>query len=200
MTDEPFDLAQCLARVRASDPDAARALVEHLYPLVIRIVRSHLPVRTAEEDLAQEVFGRLFARLEQYQERRGIPFEHWVARLAVRTCLDALRAERRRPEVRWADLPEEQVAVLEFLLVEDKGASDASPNSACEVVEKLLRGLPPADRLVIRLLDMEQKSVREIASLTGWNVPLIKVRAFRARRKLRKLAHQLREEMPYEEL
>jgi RNA polymerase sigma factor (sigma-70 family) len=200
MTEEPFDLAQCLSWVRESDPDAARALVDHLYPLVIRIVRSHLPVRTAEEDLAQEVFGRLFARLEQYQERVGISFEHWVARLAVRTCLDALRAERRRPEMRWADLPEDQAAVLEFLLVEEKELSEASPESARDVVEMLMGGLAPADRLVIRLLDLEEKSVKEIASLTGWNIPLIKVRAFRARRKLRKLAQQLQKEMPYEEL
>lgn len=200
MTEELFDLAQCLVRVRESDPDAARALVDHLYPLVIRIVRSHLPVRTAEEDLAQEVFGRLFARLEQYRERAGIPFEHWVARLAVRTCLDAQRAERRRPEMRWADLPEDQAAVLEFLLVEEKEPPEASPESARDVVEMLMSGLSPADRLVIRLLDLEEKSVKEIASLTGWNIPLIKVRAFRARRKLRKLAQQLQKEMPHEQL
>ena len=94
MTENPSDLAQCLSRVRQSEPEAARLLVERLYPLVIRIVRSHRPVRTAEEDLAQEVFAKLFARLDQYQERSDVPFEHWVSRLAVRTCLDALRAER----------------------------------------------------------------------------------------------------------
>lgn len=200
MTEESFDSARCLARVRESDPDAARALVDRLYPLVIRIVRSHLPVRTAEEDLAQEVFGRLFARLEQYQAREGVPFEHWVARLAVRTCLDALRAERRRPELRWADLPEEQAAMLEFLLVDEKEPPQASQESGRDLVEKLLSRLPAPDRLVIRLLDMEEKSVKEIASLTGWNIALIKVRAFRARRKLRRLAEQLKEEMPHEEL
>ncbi len=199
MTEEPFDPAGCLARVRGDDPAAAAALVEHLYPLVIRIVRSHLPVRTGEEDLAQEVFGRLFARLDRYQERPGIPFDHWVSRLAVRTCLDALRSERRRPEVRWTDLPEEQAALLEFLVVDEKAAPAGSPTSARELLERLLSGLPPDDRLVVHLLELDGKSVREIALITGWSVSLVKVRAFRARRKLRKLAEKLRKEMPHEE-
>ena len=61
-TDPPFDLAGCLDRVRQRDQVAARELVDHLYPLVIRIVRSHLPRRVAEEDLCQEVFMKMFSR------------------------------------------------------------------------------------------------------------------------------------------
>jgi RNA polymerase sigma factor (sigma-70 family) len=200
MTGDDFDLAQCLQRVREQDQNAARALVERLYPLIIRIVRSHLPVRAAEEDLAQEIFVKLFTRLEQYQERSGVPFEHWVSRLAVRTCLDALRAERRRPELRWSDLPEEQSAWLEFMLVDEAARPDTAPASARELLEKLLSQLPPDDRLVISLMDLEEKSVKDIAALTGWNIPLIKVRAFRARRKLRKLAETFKKENPHERL
>ena len=200
MTGDDFDLAQCLQRVREQDQDTARALVERLYPLIIRIVRSHLPVRAAEEDLAQEIFVKLFTRLEQYQERSGVPFEHWVSRLAVRTCLDALRAERRRPELRWSDLPEEQSAWLEFMLVDEAARPDTAPASARELLEKLLSQLTPDDRLVISLMDLEEKSVKEIAALTGWNIPLIKVRAFRARRKLRKLAETFKKENPHERL
>ncbi len=199
MTQNSFDFAQCLARVRANDADAASELVGHLFPLVLRIVRSHLPVRTAEEDLAQEVFGRLFARLPHYQERPGIPFDHWVARLTIRTCLDALRAERRRPEARWADLPAEQAALLEFLTTDETPAPDASPQSARELVERLLSCLPPDDRLILSLLDLEQKSVREISALTGWGQSMVKVRAFRARRKLRRLAEALKFRSPDEE-
>jgi hypothetical protein len=66
--------------------------------------------------LAQEVFVKLFARLDRYEAQAGIPFEHWVSRLTVRTCLDALRAERRRPELRCSDLGEEENQWLEFLL------------------------------------------------------------------------------------
>ena len=117
VTDE-FDWRECLARVRQRDEEAAALLVARLYPLVIRIVRSHLPRRAAEEDLAQDVFVKMFTRLDQYQARPGTPFEHWVARLAVRTCLDALKAADRRPELRWGDLSEEQAAWLNFMLAD----------------------------------------------------------------------------------
>lgn len=192
MTTAESDVGRCLAGARRGDPESARALVELLYPLVLRIVRSHLPVRAAEADLAQEVFLKLFSRLDQYQPRAGIPFEHWVSRLAVRTCLDALRAERRRPEVRWSDLSEEQSAWLEFMLRDDAAAPAANATAAREVVDLLLSQLPPAAGLVIRLLDLEGKSVKEISQLTGWSRPLVKVRAFRARQQLRKLAQTVK--------
>lgn len=152
MTEDQSDLAQGLRRVRQGDPEASRSLVEALYPQVIRIVRSHLPVRAAEEDLAQKIFAKLFARLDQYQERGGVPFEHWVSRLAVRTCLDVSRAERRRPELRWSDLPEEQAAWLEFMVMDESAPPDTAPASARELLEKLLSQLPPDDRLIIKTM------------------------------------------------
>lgn len=191
MPDElpPFDIAACLQRVRQRDQAAARELVEHLYPLVIRIVRSHLPRRVAEEDLAQEVFLKMFTRLEQYQG--AVPFPHWVSRIAVTTCIDHLRAQKRRPEFRWADLSEGEAEVLDAVMTnhDDVAANDAI--AAHELVHKLLAQLKPDDQMVLRLLDLEQKSIAEIAEITGWNQSLIKVRAFRARRKLQKLFQEL---------
>jgi RNA polymerase sigma factor (sigma-70 family) len=188
-----FDLQQCLRKVRQHDQEAARALVEALYPLVIRIVRGHLPVRSSEEDLTQEVFLKLFTKLDQYQERAGIGFEHWVSRLAVRTCLDALRAEGRRPELRMADLSEDQTKMLDFLVGNEAAPPDSAPGPVRELLEKVLSQLRPDDRLVIGLLDLEDRSVKEIAAITGWSVTLVKVRAFRARRKLRKIAESFKE-------
>jgi RNA polymerase sigma factor (sigma-70 family) len=183
-----FDSGRCLERVRQHDQDAAAALVEGLYPLVIRIVRNHWARQSDEEDLAQEIFLKLFSRLDQYEARAGIPLEHWVSRLAVRTCLDALRAKGRRPEVRIGDLSEEQQAWLDYLTADESASPDSIAGSARELVGKLLSQLPPKDRLVITLLDLEEKSVKEISELTGWSPSLVKVRAFRARLKLRKLA------------
>ncbi len=189
MDDEAFDFAGCLERVRVRDQAAARQLVEQLYPQVIRIVRSHLPRRVAEEDLAQEIFLKMFTRLEQYQG--SVPFPHWVSRIAVTTCIDQLRAQKRRPEYRWADLPEEQAEVLEHVMSDDREPVPGEALAARELVNRLLDQLKPDDQLVIRLLDLEQKSLAEISGLTGWNQTLIKVRAFRARRKLQKLFQEL---------
>src|SRR5882762_9761086 len=112
MSESGFDMADCLDRVRKRDEDAARLLFHHLYPLVIKVVRSHLPRRMSEEDLTQTVFMKVFANLDQYS---GLaPLEHWVSRIAVNTCIKALRAERVRPEVRHADLSEEEVQMLDW--------------------------------------------------------------------------------------
>ncbi len=189
--DADFDLGACLERVRARDQDAARQLVEHLHPLVIRIVRGHLPRRVLEEDLAQEVFMKMFTRLDQYQG--SVPFPHWVSRIAVTTCIDHLRAQKRRPEFRWADLSETEAEVLDNVLADTSAADAGDALAARELVGKLLDQLKPDDRLVIQLLDLEQKTLVEIRDLTGWNTTLIKVRAFRARRKLKKLFEQLKQ-------
>jgi RNA polymerase sigma-70 factor (ECF subfamily) len=188
--DEPFDLVGCLDRVRQRDQAAARALVDHLYPLVLRIVRAHLPRRVAEEDLAQEVFMKMFTRLDQYQG--AVPFTHWVSRIAVTTCIDHLRAQKRRPEFRWADLSENEAEVLDAVMTDERDVGAGDALAARELVDKLMAQLKPDDQLVIRLLDLEQKTIAEIAALTGWNASLIKVRAFRARRKLHQLFEALK--------
>jgi RNA polymerase sigma factor (sigma-70 family) len=192
MSDEPpFDVAGCLDRVRRRDQAAARELVDHLYPLVIRIVRSHLPRRVAEEDLAQDIFLKMFTRFEQYQG--AVPFPHWVSRIAVTTCIDQLRAQKRRPEFRWADLSENEAEVLDAVMTNEKDVAANDAMAAHELVHKLLDQLKPDDRMVLQLLDMEQKTIAEIGELTGWNTSLIKVRAFRARRKLRSMFLELQQ-------
>jgi RNA polymerase sigma-70 factor (ECF subfamily) len=188
--EETFDLPGCLARVRESDQSAARELVEHLYPMVIRIVRARLPRRVAEEDLSQEIFLKMFTRISQYQG--SVPFTHWVSRIAVTTCIDHLRAQKRRPEFRWADLSENEADVLDAVLTNDRDVEAGDAMAAHELVHKLLDQLKPDDRLVLQLLDLEQKTLAEVSALTGWSITLIKVRAFRARRKLPKLFAELK--------
>src|SRR5271168_3920473 len=134
--DQPFDLVGCLGRVRLRDQVAARELVEHLYPVVIRIVRARLPRRVAEEDLAQEIFLKMFTRLEQYQGT--VPFPHWVSRIAVTTCIDQLRAQKRRPEFRWADLSESEAGVLDSVLTSEHDVAPNAALAASELVHKLL--------------------------------------------------------------
>src|ERR1700722_11257247 len=114
MSESGFDMPACLERVRARDEDAAREMFQHLFPLVIKVVRSHLPRRTSEDDLTQTVFMKVFANLNQYSGKA--PLEHWVSRIAVNTCIKALRAEKVRPEVRWADLSEDETQIMDWLV------------------------------------------------------------------------------------
>ena len=192
LPEQSFDVAACVERVRQRDEDAARALFRHLYPLVARLVRSHLPRRTSPEDLVQTVFMKVFANLARFSGT--VPLEHWVSRIVVNTCLNQLAAEKVRPELRWADLSEEQAGALEAAM---SGPEDLEPSenlAAREIVEKLLAQLAPAERLLLTLLYLEGRSAAEVQEITGWNVPVIKVRAFRARRKLRKQYEKLMSE------
>ena len=170
-------------RARSGDDDAARELIRQLYPLVAKIVRGYRPRRTAEEDLAQMIFVKVFQNLAQYSGK--VPMSHWVSRIAVNTCRKQLMAEKARPELRHADLSEEQAAMLENL-ASDNALSPDRKLAARDLVEKLLAMLKPVERLVIDMLYLQERSVAEVQKLTGWTAATIKVRAFRARQKLRK--------------
>jgi RNA polymerase sigma-70 factor (ECF subfamily) len=176
---------ELVAAVLREDENAARELVRELYPLVARLVRAHRPVRSAEEDLCQMIFIKILQKLSQYSGK--VPLEHWVSRIAINTCLNQIQAEKARPELREADLSEEQAAVVRNLAATaDELAPDQSFASR-QLVDHLMNALKPAERLVIDLLYLQQKSVDEIRRLTGWSGALVKVRAFRARQKMKQL-------------
>ena len=181
-----MDDSNASALVKAAlqhDDEAARALVRQLYPLVSKLVRTHRPRRTAEEDLCQMIFIKVFQKLSQFSGK--VPLEHWVSRIAVNTCLNQIESERVRPELRHADLSEEEQAVVENLAI---SADELAPDrrfASRQLVEHLLDALKPVERLAIDLLYLQGRSVEEIRKITGWSATLIKVRAFRARQKMK---------------
>jgi RNA polymerase sigma-70 factor (ECF subfamily) len=185
---EPLAL---LARVREHDEAASRALVERLYPLVARVVRANLPRRDEPEDLMQEVFLKMFSKLEQF--RGEVPFEHWVSRVALTTCLDQLRRQKVRPELRWTDLSEEEQFVLESMAATEE-PSDADAPRALELLNRLLDQLPATDAWLLRRVELEQKTLAEVCAETGWNGGAARVRLFRARHRLQKQFRQLEKE------
>src|SRR6266700_1003354 len=165
------------------DDEAARALVRQLYPLVAKLVRTHRPRRTAEEDLCQMIFIKVFQKLSQFSGT--VPLEHWVSRIAINTCLNQIESERVRPELRHTDLSEEEQAVVENLATSSSELAPDQRFASRQLVEHLLAALKPVERLAIDLLYLQGRSVEEIHKITGWSTALIKVRAFRARQKMK---------------
>lgn len=184
MTDLEFDIDDCLARVRLGDEEASRALVEHLSPTVLRIVRSKLPRNAVEEDLMQEIFVKVFEKLHQYKGE--VPLDHWVSRIAVNHALNAIRSQKARPEWRMADLPEEQEAALARELRASDHSQPSHALASRELVESILGTLSPDDQVLIRKLDVEEFTIAEVQQATGWSAAYIRLRAFRARKKLSK--------------
>src|SRR5438105_7367501 len=172
-----------VARALRHDDEAARELVRRLYPLVAKMVRSHRPRRTSEEDLCQMIFIKVFQKLGQFSGK--VPLEHWVSRIAVNTCLSQIESERIRPELRYADLSEEEQAVVGNLAVSSEELAPDRQLASRQLVEHLLQMLKPVERLVIDLLYLQGRSVEEIHQITGMSVAAIKVRAFRARQRMK---------------
>ncbi len=135
---------------------------------------------------------KMFTRIDQYQG--AVPFTHWV--VADR------RHDVHRPPARaetaprvpvGADLSERETQVLDNVITSENDVAPGDAVAAKELVQKLLERLKPEDRMVIQYLDLEQKTIAEISALTGWNTTLVKVRAFRARRKLQRFYRELTE-------
>lgn len=170
------------AWVNRQDETAARELIQQLSPVVLKSVRRRRPAQADEEDLTQVIFAKIFAKLPQYSGL--VPLEHWVSRIAVNTCLNQLKHEMVRPESRLNEFDEQA------LLNQPAAAADEAPGSSQEearqVLEKMLSGLKPDERKVLQMLHLEEKSAEEISRQTGWSASLVKVKAFRARNKLRK--------------
>jgi RNA polymerase sigma-70 factor (ECF subfamily) len=186
----PSEWAAQVARARAGDETAAGWLVAALHGPVLRIVRSHLPRGADEQDLVQEVFMKTFGGIDGYLGLQ--PFPNWVARIAVNTCYDHLRRQKARPEIRFADLSAEDIGFVENI-IEREPVSNNSPaaTDGLGLVEKLLATLHPREQIVLRMLDLEKKPVREVCDLTGWGASKVKVTAMRARQKLNQTLKRL---------
>src|ERR1700736_982989 len=179
-----LDASELVQAALRHDDEAARELVRRLYPLVAKMVRSHRPRRTSEEDLCQMIFIKVFQKLGQFSGK--VPLEHWVSRVAVNTCLSQIESERIRPELRHADLSEEEQAVVENLATATDELAPDRQFASRELIEHLFEFLKPVERLVIDLLYLQGRSVEEIHQITGLGAAAIKVRAFRARQKMKK--------------
>ena len=170
--DEPTD-ERLIQSTLAGDDEAFAELVRRhkrkVFGTAARFARNDHDL----DDICQEIFIKVHHHLGRF--RGAAPFEHWVSRIAVRCCYDFLRKTRR----------ERQNVPLDGLEI---GAPDnVSAARAAEVLRWAMAGLSADERLVITLLELEEKSVREVADLTGWSESNVKVRAHRARKALKRI-------------
>jgi RNA polymerase sigma-70 factor (ECF subfamily) len=180
---EPTD-AELIAAVLDGDSASFEPLILKYQPRVFATARRYARRESEVEDIVQEVFIKAFQKLNGF--RGEAPFEHWLMRLAVRTCYDFLRGHQRNRETAFSELTEPEADWLDRFVVEPDGAGE-NADAARQLVDRILSRLSPPARMVITLLEIEGRPVKEIAAMTGWSVPLVKVRAFRARAEMRKI-------------
>src|SRR6185503_14451440 len=182
---------ELIAAVLKGETASFEPLVKRYQPRIFATARRYARRESEVEDIVQEIFIKAFQKLASY--RAEAPFEHWLMRLAVRTCYDFLRGHQRNRETAFSELTELDGDWLERFIAQP----DIEPDdlmAARQLIQRVLEELSPSARLVITLLEIEEKSVKEIAKLTGWSVPLIKVRAFRARAEMRKIVARIAKE------
>ena len=179
---------ELIAAVREGDTASFEPLVVRHSPRVFATARRYARRESEIEDIVQEVWSKAFQKLPGF--RGEAPFEHWLMRMAVRTCYDFLREHQRNRETSFTELSESETDWLDRFVAAPDTASDES-SAARQLIERVLAMLSPSARLVITLLEIEDRSVKEISGLTGWSVPLVKVRAFRARAEMRKCLQRI---------
>jgi RNA polymerase sigma-70 factor (ECF subfamily) len=182
------DEAELLQRIRAGATGEFAELVRRHQPRVCGLLHRYERDAQRVEDLAQETFLKAWRALDQFDGRA--PFEHWISRIAVRTALDHLRREKRHKNE--IGLPELGEDVLDWLRGPDE-RNELDSRDAAEVLQRAMRELSPADRVVITLQELEGCSVKEIAAVLGVSGIAVRVRAVRARAKLKRALEKLSE-------
>jgi RNA polymerase sigma-70 factor, ECF subfamily len=134
------------------------------------------------EDVAQEVFLRLYFSLEQL--RAAEVFEPWLYRLTVNAAYDYLRRQRRRGESRMADLSETQVILADAAAGKRQRDDELYKAGIRETAQALLAHVSEQDRILLTLKEVEGLSLKELEKVYGANENALKVRLFRARQRV----------------
>jgi RNA polymerase sigma-70 factor (ECF subfamily) len=183
-----LDLAR---QAQAGDESAFAEIVRRYSPRVFRVASRFFRQRSLVEEAAQEVFLKAYTQLGSFEGRGSL--EGWLTRIATNTCLNMVRGAKRRPEFTVSDLTENEQNWLEQQSVSERGEPQSVENSlvATDLADRLLSVLSPEDQQALLMIDGEAASIKEVAEVTGWSESKVKVRAFRARRKVREAMEKL---------
>lgn len=181
------DDAELVAAIRGGAPEEFTELVRRHQSMVFSILGRYERDAHRVEDLAQVAFVKAWRALERFDGRS--PFSHWLARITTRVALDHLRRARRdERQVALEDLGPE---ASEWLQAEDSDEEN-SPAAARELLDMAMAQMSPEDRVVLTMMELEEQTVEETARTLGWTGVRVRVRAYRARKKLARIISALR--------
>ena len=181
-----------VAAVLHGDEAAFEQLFERHRRFVAHIAGRFFRKHEQIEEIIQETFIKVYFALPTYRGAQNSSFAAWLRRITVNTAYDELRRRHRHPERLVSELTEDETTWLDTQLHAGGSDQDAEASiMARDLAAKLLDRLEPDDRLVLTLLEAEECSTAEIAQLTGWSIAKVKVRAHRARKRLRRVLQKL---------
>src|SRR5580700_4530080 len=188
--------AALVRRVQAHDEMAFREVVERYQSKVFSIIYGILRNRNDAEDIAQQVFAKIYFSIRNFDFRSSLLT--WIYKITVNECYDYLRKKRVRKLVYESDFSQEDAQRLES---SEPAVDTATPIDRRivqqDLVVKLLSKVSEEDRTLILLKEVEGHSVEELAAMTGLNENTIKVKLFRTRQKLLRAAGRLTRTRPF---
>jgi len=182
-----LDLAR---QAQAGDESAFAEIVRRYSPRVFSVASRFFRQRSLVEEAAQEVFLKAYTQLGSFEGRGSL--EGWLTRIATNTCLNMVRSSKRRPESTVSDLTDDEASWLDHQSAGDGEQSSVEKDLvATDLADRLLSVLSPEDQQALLMIDGEDASIKEVADVTGWSESKVKVRAFRARKKVREAMEKL---------
>jgi RNA polymerase sigma-70 factor (ECF subfamily) len=178
--------AQLVELILSGEETAFENLFDRYKRLVAAIAGRYFQRPEQIEEIIQISFAKVYFDLKTFRGEYNFSFASWIGKIATNACLDALRAQKRKPENLWCEFSD---AETEILFADAATNEKTAENFVVErdLAKKLLSRLTAEDRAILQMLDAEEMTVREVAEITGWSNAKIKVRAFRARNALRKI-------------
>lgn len=178
--------AQLVALVLSGDETAFEIIFDRYKRLVASIASRYFRRPEQIEEIIQTSFAKAFFELKNFRGERDFSFAGWIGKISTNVCLDTLRSQKRKPENLLCELSEPETEML-FAGATSDAKSPENFLIERDLAEKLLAKLKIEDRTILEMLDAEEMSISEVAEITGWSSAKIKIRAFRARRALRKV-------------
>ena len=169
------DIEACLG----GDKDSYEKLIRRYEMQITKLMWRFSRNPAVCEELVQEVFVEAYFSLKSYRGRA--PFLHWLRKIGTRVGYRFWKEQEKRKT---------HVSLTDFDVIEKENIDSIDSQTAAEILHSLLARLPQADRLVLMLMYFEQKSTREIAEMMGWNRAMVKMRALRARKKIKSIAER----------
>jgi RNA polymerase sigma-70 factor (ECF subfamily) len=173
-------------RAKSNDESAFGEIARRYSPRVFRVAARFFSQYSLIEEAAQEIFLKAFVQIKSFENRGSL--EGWLTRIAVTTCLNIIRTNNKQPAMNFADLSDDETAWLEEKItnvsVKDY-KSEENKLIAADLLNRLFKTLPIEDALVLTLIDGEGESIKDVAQITGWSESKVKIKVFRARKRIR---------------
>lgn len=176
-------------RAQAGDETAFQEIVQKYQSKVFSIIHGIVRQRNDVEDIAQQVFYKVFFSIRNFDFRSSLIT--WIYKITVNECFDYLRKKKVRKLVYESDLSEDEVRRVENTEPATERAPGADVSLASrDYVTKLMAKVSPEERTLLLLKEVEGYSVEELAGMMNMNENTIKVKLFRARQKLVKASQR----------